>query len=156
MRGKQAKHHIIEPDGKFNNLVIAQFINYVMKDGKKSVAERLVYTAIAKLAESTKLGPEEAFKKALDNVRPKIELRSRRVGGANYQVPVPVTEKRQDSLAMRWILKAATDTRAGKDYSTSLYNQLMNAFNKEGAAMKKKEDVQKMAEANRAFSHLTW
>jgi len=156
MRGKQAKKHIIEPDGKYNNLVVAQFINYVMKNGKKTVAEGLVYGAIDKLAETTKLGPEEAFQRALDNVKPKIELRSRRVGGANYQVPVPVTEKRQWSLAMRWILKAATDSRAGKNYSTSLYNQLFSAYNKEGSAVKKKEDVHKMAEANKAFSHLTW
>ena len=156
MRGKQAKQHKINPDGRFNNLQIAQLINYVMKDGKKTVAEGLVYGAIDKLAEATKLAPQEAFQRALDNVRPKIELRSRRVGGANYQVPVPVTEKRQGSLAMRWILNAATSSRAGKNYSESLFNQLMSAFNKEGAAVKKKEEVHKMAEANKAFSHLTW
>jgi small subunit ribosomal protein S7 len=156
MRGKQAKKHTIDPDGKFHNIVIAQFINYVMKDGKKTIAEGLVYKAIDKLAETTKLGPLEAFEKALDNIKPKIELRSRRVGGANYQVPVPVTDKRQSSLAMRWILKAATDSRAGKDYSTSLFNQLMSAYNKEGNAYKKKEEVHKMAEANKAFSHLSW
>jgi small subunit ribosomal protein S7 len=156
MRGKQAKLHKINPDGKFNNLVVAQFINYVMQDGKKTIAEGLVYNAMDKLAETTKLGALEAFTKALDNVRPKIELRSRRVGGANYQVPVPVSEKRQLSLTMRWIIKAATDGRAGKDFSTSLYNQLFASYNKEGAAYKKKEDVHKMAEANKAFSHLTW
>jgi small subunit ribosomal protein S7 len=127
-----------------------------MKDGKRTIAEGLVYDAMDKLAETTKLGAEEAFKRALDNVKPRIELRSRRVGGANYQVPVPVTEKRQGSLAMRWILKAATDGRAGKNFSDSLYNQLFASFNKEGAAYKKKEDVHKMAEANKAFSHLTW
>jgi small subunit ribosomal protein S7 len=156
MRGKQAKQHKINPDGKYNNLVVAQFINYVMKDGKRTIAEGLVYGAMDKLAETTKLGPLEAFTRAMDNVKPKIELRSRRVGGANYQVPVPVSEKRQTSLTMRWIIKAATDGRAGKDFSTSLYNQLFASFNKEGAAYKKKEDVHKMAEANKAFSHLTW
>lgn len=156
MRGKQAKLKKILPDGKYNDLVVAQFINYVMKDGKKTVAEGLVYSAMEKLAETTKLGALEAFARAMDNIKPKIELRSRRVGGANYQVPVPVTEKRQGSLAMRWILKVAQDNRAGKDFSTSLYNQLFASFNKEGAAYKKKEDVHKMAEANKAFSHLTW
>ena len=156
MRGKQAKQHKINPDGKYNDLVVAQFINYVMQDGKKTVAEGLVYDAMEKLAETTKLGALEAFSRAMDNIKPKIELRSRRVGGANYQVPVPVTEKRQTSLAMRWLLKAATDGRAGKNYSVSLYNQLFASFNKEGAAYKKKDDVHKMAEANKAFSHLTW
>jgi small subunit ribosomal protein S7 len=156
MRGKQAKKHKINPDGKYNDLIVAQFINYVMQDGKKTIAEGLVYGAMDKLAESTKLGALEAFNRAMENIKPKIELRSRRVGGANYQVPVPVAENRQGSLAMRWIIKVATDNRAGKDFSTSLYNQLFASFNKEGAAYKKKEDVHKMAEANKAFSHLTW
>lgn len=156
MRGKQAKLHKIDPDGRFNDLVVAQFINYVMQDGKRTIAEGLVYGAMDKLAETTKLGALEAFAKAMDNIKPKIELRSRRVGGANYQVPVPVSEKRQMSLAMRWILKAAREGRGGKDFSTSLYNQLNASFNKEGAAYKKKDDVHKMAEANKAFSHLTW
>ncbi len=156
MRGHQAKIKKVQPDTKFNSPVVAQFINYLMIDGKKTIAEKIVYSAMSKLAEKTKLGELEAFMKALENVRPKIELRSRRVGGANYQVPVPVTESRQLSLAMRWILKAAKEGRGGKDSIESLTNQLFSAFNKEGSAYKKREEVHKMAEANKAFSHLNW
>lgn len=156
MRGKKAKNKIIKPDHKFNNSTVGQFINYIMLDGKKTVAENIVYSAISKLAEKTKLGEMEAFNRALDNIKPKIELRSRRVGGANYQVPVPVTDTRQAALAMRWIIKASKEGRANKDFADSLTTQLINAFNKEGSAYKKREEVHKMAEANRAFSHLNW
>jgi small subunit ribosomal protein S7 len=127
-----------------------------MLDGKKTIAENIVYKAISILAEKTKLGELESFNRAIDNVKPRIELRSRRVGGANYQVPVPVTETRQAALAMRWIIKAAKEGRAGKSLPESLSTQLINSFNKEGAAYKKREEVHKMAEANRAFSHLNW
>lgn len=156
MRGKQAKVKKLIPDQKYNSTVVAQFVNYLMIDGKKTIAENIVYQAIKKLAEKTKLGELEAFNRALDNIKPKIELRSRRVGGANYQVPVPVSESRQASLAMRWIIKASKEGRGSKDFSESLASQLMSAFNKEGSAYKKREEVHKMAEANKAFSHLNW
>lgn len=156
MRGKQAKIKPLKPDHKYQNTTVGQFINYIMLDGKKTIAEDIVYSAITKLAEKTKLADIDAFNKALDNIKPRIELRSRRVGGANYQVPVPVTETRQAALAMRWIIKASKEGRAGKNFSEALAAQLINAFNKEGSAYKKREEVHKMAEANRAFSHLNW
>lgn len=156
MRGKQAKIRTPQPDEVYGSVVVAKFINYVMERGKKSVAQNIVYTALEELAQATKLGPVEAFEKALDNIKPKIELRTRRVGGANYQVPVPVSEGRQQALSMRWVISATRSSR-GKDTSAkSLARELMNAFNKEGAAYKKREEVHKMAEANKAFSHLTW
>lgn len=156
MRGKQAKRRVLQPDLKYNDRIVAQFINYIMIDGKKTIAEGIVYDAMERLAKETKMGELEAFKKALENLMPKIELRSRRVGGANYQVPVPVTERRQVTLAMRWILKAARESRGSKTAGEAYFIQLLNAFNKEGAAYKKKEEVHKMAEANKAFSHLSW
>ena len=156
MRGKQAKKRVLEPDKRYNDTTVTQLINYIMIDGKKTIAQGLVYKAMSKLAEKTNMTEIEAFNRALENVKPKIELRSRRVGGANYQVPSPVTEARQTALAMRWIIKATTDSRGGKDSSEALFTQLFNAFNKEGAAYKKKEEVHKMAEANKAFSHLSW
>lgn len=156
MRGKQAKKRELKPDVKYNDKVIAQFINYVMLDGKKTVAEGIVYRAIEKLSKKTGLGELEAFNRALDNIKPKIELRSRRVGGANYQVPLPVPEERQTALAMRWILSSIRDGRGSRDTDEALYQELLNAFNKEGNAYKKKEDVYRMAEANKAFSHLGW
>lgn len=156
MRGKQARKRVLEPDKKYNNVVVTQFINYVMESGKKTIAERLVYGAIKRLSEKTNLPEMEAFNKAMDNIKPKVELRSRRVGGANYQVPTPVTEARQVSLAMRWVLKAARESRGNKNFDEALFQQLLSSYNKEGAAYKKREEVHKMAEANKAFSHLTW
>ena len=156
MRGKQAKIRKVEPDQVHGSVLVTKFINYMMERGKKTVAQKIVYGAIEELAQQTKLGPVEAFEKALDNIKPKIELRTRRVGGANYQVPVPVAEARQQALSMRWVINASRAGR-GKDTSVkSLARELMNAFNKEGAAYKKREEVHKMAEANKAFSHLTW
>jgi small subunit ribosomal protein S7 len=156
MRGKQAKKRVLEPDKKFNDKTVTQLINYLMVDGKKTIAQGLVYKAMGKLAAKANMSELDAFNRALENVKPKIELRSRRVGGANYQVPSPVAENRQTALAMRWILKATRESRGGKDSSEALFVQLWNSFNKEGAAYKKKEEVLKMAEANKAFSHLTW
>lgn len=156
MRGKQAKIRKTEPDEVHGSVTVAKFINYMMERGKKTIAEKIVYGALEELAKETKLGPVEAFEKALENIKPKIELRTRRVGGANYQVPVPVAEGRQQALSMRWVINAARSGR-GKDTSAkSLTRELLNAFNKEGSAYKKREEVHKMAEANKAFSHLTW
>jgi small subunit ribosomal protein S7 len=156
MRGKQAKARQIQPDHLYNNLMVAKFINYLMIDGKREVAEGIVYGALDKLAKEIKLAPAEALDKALENIKPKIELRSRRVGGANYQVPVPVAEGRQNSLAMRWIINASRDARKKGTFQDSLFQELMNAYKKEGTAFKKREEVQRMAEANKAFSHLSW
>jgi len=156
MRGKQAKARKLQPDGIYNSVTVTKFINYIMERGKKTVAQNLVYKSIENLAKETKLAPVEALEKALDNIKPKIELRTRRVGGANYQVPVPVSETRQVSLSMRWVINAAKAARAKDDFAASLTRELNNAFKKEGPAFKKREEVHKMAEANKAFSHLSW
>lgn len=156
MRGKQARQRELKPDDIYGSVVVTKFINYLMERGKKTVAQGLVYKALDRLSKETKLGAVEALDRALENIKPKIELRTRRVGGANYQVPVPVSEGRQLALSIRWIINAAKTGRGKDDSSVSLYRELLNAFNKEGPAYKKKEEVHKMAEANKAFSHLTW
>ncbi len=156
MRGKQAKKRKLTPDAMYGSVEVTRFINYIMQDGKKSVARAIVYGALEKLGEETKMKPLEAFTKALGNVKPKMEVRSRRVGGANYQVPVPVTPARQESLAMRWIIQAMRDGRKDADSATTLYRELSNAFKKEGLAFKKKEETHRMAEANKAFAHFQW
>ena len=156
MRGKQAKLKKLTPDGKYNDLIVAQFINYVMKDGKKTVAEGLVYGAMEKLAETTKLGALEAFTRAMDNIKPKIELRSRRVGGANYQVPIEVRSDRQQALAIRWIVTNARARKSERTMIDKIAGELMDAFNNRGGAFKKKDDTLRMAEANRAFAHYRW
>ena len=152
MRGKQAPKRPIMPDPKFNNPMVGKFINYVMYDGKKTIAQKIVYDAFEIMAERTKLDPLELFDTALKNVTPLIEVRGRRVGGANYQVPIPVRGERKFALAFRWILAGAR-TRKGKPMYEKLADELMAATNKEGSAMKKKNDVHRMAEANRAFAH---
>ena len=156
MRGKKAKQRPSKPDSMYNNLLVQRLINYVMKDGRRTVAEKIVYGAMDELAKQLKLNPLEAFEKAVEILKPKVEVRSRRVGGANYQVPVPVSEDRQQSLALRWLITAAKDSRGVKTYSHSLANELFLATKKEGTAYRKKEDTHKMAEANKAFSHLSW
>ena len=156
MRGKQARARKAKPDDIYGSENISKFINYVMERGKKTVAQKIVYSAIENLSKQVKLAPAEAFEKALENIKPKIELRTRRVGGANYQVPVPVSESRQLALSMRWIINAAKAGRGKEDGGKNLSRELINAFNKEGTAYKKREEVHKMAEANKAFSHLTW
>lgn len=156
MRGKPAKKRTIEPDMLYNSVTVAKFINYVMLDGKKAVAEGIVYGMLEKLAEQTKLEPVAALEQVLSNLRPKVEVRSRRVGGANYQVPVPVAEDRQIALAMRWLISFAKANRGGNEFKDSLFREAFAAFNKEGNAYKKRDEVHKMAEANKAFSHLSW
>ncbi len=152
MRGKQSQKRTISPDPKFNNLLIAKLINYVMLDGKKTTAQRAVYGALEIISEKTKLDPVEVFQKALDNVAPNLEVKSKRVGGANYQVPMPVRGDRRITLAYRWILVAAR-AKKGSPIAERLASELMEAAEGTGAAVKKKEDVQRMAEANRAFAH---
>lgn len=152
MRGKRAPKRDIKPDMIYNNVLVSRLINNVMMHGKKETARNVVYAALDILAEKTKLNGADALDKALENVKPKVEVRSRRVGGANLQVPVPVNSYRQDSLALRWILDAARAGRKDTEFSVSLARELLSAFNKEGSAYKKKEEVFRMAEANKAFA----
>lgn len=156
MRGKQAKKRKVQPDAIYNNEVVARFINRVMKSGKKSTATAVVYGAMEYVAKETKKDALEAFLEAIENIKPKMEVRSRRVGGANYQVPVPVREERQEALAMRWIIAATRKSRKNTDTATQLGRELVASYRKESASYKKKEDGQKMAEANKAFSQFGW
>jgi small subunit ribosomal protein S7 len=149
-RRHAAEKREIIPDPKFGNIVVSKFMNAVMYDGKKSVAEGIVYGAL-----ETKLAPLTVFQQALDNVMPSIEVRSRRVGGATYQVPVEVRTSRRQALGIRWIIIAARD-RNEKTMTERLSAELLDASNNRGNAVKKREDTHKMAEANRAFSHYRW
>lgn len=152
MRGKPAAKRQIKPDPKYSNLLIAKFINYVMRKGKKSVAQSIVYDAFDIISEKTKSNPVEIFDGAVKNVTPLLEVRGRRIGGANYQIPYPVRGDRKHVLAFRWIINAAK-ARKGLPMGQRLALELIAAYNKEGAAIKKREDIHKMAEANRAFAH---
>ena len=146
-----AKREIL-PDPKFGSQVLAKFINHVMESGKKSVAERIVYGALDKVAEKSNQDPVETFEKALEALRPMVEVKSRRVGGATYQVPVEVRPNRRTALAMRWMVDAARK-RGEKSMPLRLAGEIMDASQGKGAAVKKREDVHRMAEANKAFSH---
>ena len=152
MRGKKAPKRIIAPDPKFNSVAIAKLINYVMERGKKSTAQAVVYDCFEIMSEKTKQDPMAIFDKAMKNVTPILEVRSRRVGGANYQVPIEVRGDRKLTLAYRWLLIAARD-RKGKPMAEKLADELIAASKNEGTAIKKREDVHRMAEANRAFAH---
>ncbi|TVQ37369.1 MAG: 30S ribosomal protein S7 [Wenzhouxiangella sp.] len=145
----------ILPDPKFGNAMIARFINMVMKSGKKSVAEKIVYGAIDEIQGRGHAEPLEVIEKALDNVSPAVEVKSRRVGGATYQVPVEVRHKRRQTLAMRWVIDAARK-RGEPSMPRRLAGELMDAMDERGSAVKKREDVHRMAEANKAFSHYRW
>jgi small subunit ribosomal protein S7 len=139
-------------DPKYGNVLVGKFMLNIMKNGKKSVAERIVYDAFDIIHEQTKKGGLNVFEQAIKNVSPLVELKSRRVGGANYQVPVPVTGERRTTLAIRWI-KNACESKKGKRIAEKLADELIDASNKTGTAMKKREDVHRMAEANKAFAH---
>ncbi|NLH07476.1 MAG: 30S ribosomal protein S7 [Chloroflexi bacterium] len=145
----------VDPDPKYNNVQVAMFINRLMKDGKKSTARRVMYEAMEKLQERTGRDPVEVFEQALQNVAPMVEVKPRRVGGSTYQVPVEVNPYRRTSLAMRWLLNAARN-RSGRGMPDRLANELLDAANGQGAAVKKKDDTHRMAEANRSFSHYRW
>jgi small subunit ribosomal protein S7 len=146
----------ILPDPKFGSEMIARFINMVMKDGKKSVAERIVYGAIETIELKNKsASPVDLIEQALDNVSPMVEVKSRRVGGATYQVPIEVRPKRRQTLAMRWIIDAAR-VRSEKSMPSKLAGELLEAMEQRGSAVKKREDSHRMAEANKAFSHYRW
>ncbi len=149
----------IHPDKRFGNLQAAKFINCLMDSGKKSTAESIFYGALDKLAQKIKAGeetlPVELFSQAVENVKPLVEVKSRRVGGANYQVPIEVRPERRQALAFRWIIDASRK-RGEKTMADRLGNELADAYNKSGNAIKKREDVHRMAEANKAFAHYRW
>ena len=155
MRRRKAPSREILGDPIYENKVVTRFVNKMMYDGKKSVAEKIIYAAFAKIEEKSGEKGIEIFEKALERVKPLVEVRSRRVGGATYQVPVEVRPVRQQSLCIRWILEA-TRKRNERTMVDRLANELMDAASDKGAAFKKKEDVHKMAEANKAFAHYRW
>ena len=154
-RRHSAEKREINPDPKFGNVVLSKFMNSIMHAGKKSVAETIVYGALDIIENKTKQSPLAIFQQALDNVMPAIEVRSRRVGGATYQVPVEVRTTRRQALGIRWIISAARE-RNEKTMTERLSAELLDASNNRGNAVKKREDTHKMAEANRAFSHYRW
>ena len=154
-RRHKAEKRKVNPDPKFSDIVITKFMNAVMSQGKKSVAERIVYGAFDRMEDKAKSDPVQMFHQALENVMPSIEVRSRRVGGATYQVPVEVRVERRQALAIRWIISAAR-ARNENTMVERLSGELTDASNNRGSAVKKREDTHKMAEANRAFSHYRW
>jgi small subunit ribosomal protein S7 len=151
-----ASEDMLKADARFNSKLISKFINCLMWDGKKSVAQRVVYDALDSISKKMKdAQPLEVFEKAIDNVKPYVEVRSKRVGGANYQVPMQVNKRRQQSLAIRWILEAVR-ADGGRSTADKLADELMAAFRKEGKAMTTREQTHRMAEANKAFAHFAW
>ena len=154
-RRRRAEKREILPAPKFKDLVLSKFMNNLMLDGKKSVSEKIVYGAFDEIENKMKRPPLEVFHEALDNIKPAVEVRSRRVGGATYQVPVEVRPQRREALAIRWLIKASRD-RNEKTMKDRLASELIDAVNTRGSAVKKKEDTHKMAEANKAFSHYRW
>ncbi len=155
MRRRAAEKREVLPDPKFSDLVVTKFINCLMEDGKKSVAEAIFYSALDKMHSRTSRDALEMFHEAVENVKPTLEVKSRRVGGATYQVPIEVRPDRRQALALRWIIGTAKK-RAEKTMTDRLANELMDAAQGRGAAFKKREDTLRMAEANRAFSHYRW
>jgi small subunit ribosomal protein S7 len=154
-RRHRAEKREINPDPKYGDMVVTKFMNSLMNEGKKSVAERIVYGALGRIEQKAKRDGIEMFHEALNNVKPAIEVRSRRVGGATYQVPVEVRNDRRQALAIRWIINAARG-RNENTMEERLSGELLDAANNRGTAVKKREDTHKMAEANRAFSHYRW
>lgn len=151
-RGKAAPKRVTLPDPKYKSELVSTFINFVMKDGKKTTAQSIVYGAFDMLKEKKKDDPLQIFERALNNIKPQMEVKSRRVGGANYQVPMPVVGRRQTALAFRWLVTAAK-ARPGKSMTDRLANELIDALDGTGGAIKKREDVHRQAEANKAFAH---
>ncbi|RLG32208.1 30S ribosomal protein S7 [Methanosarcinales archaeon] len=153
-KGRVKKREIL-PDPKYGSWLVQKMINKVMWDGKKSIAEKIVYKAMEILEQKTKKPALEVFEKAIENVKPKVELKPRRVGGATYQIPVEIREERQLSLALKWIVNFAR-AKKGKPMYLKLAQELLDAYNNTGASIKKRDETHKMAEANRAFAHLRW
>jgi small subunit ribosomal protein S7 len=154
-RRHRAEKREVNPDPKFGDLIVSKFMNSIMKEGKKSVAENIVYGAMERMQSRAKSDPIQLFHSALENVMPAVEVRSRRVGGATYQVPVEVRPERRQALAIRWLIAAAR-SRNENTMEERLSGELLDAANNRGTAVKKREDTHKMAEANRAFSHYRW
>ncbi len=152
MRGKSATLRVIAPDSKYSNVQVAKLINYVMVSGKKTVSQDIVYSAFNIISEKTKSDPVEVFENALKNTMPSLEVKSKRVGGANYQIPMPVRGERRLALSFRWILEVVRGKK-GRPMAQKLADELMAAAKGEGDAVKKRQDVQRMAEANKAFAH---
>lgn len=155
MRKKRAIRRRVTPDPKFGEELISRFVNSVLKDGKKNIARNIVYKALDQIALKTEKNPLDVFKKAVDNASPLIEVRARRVGGATYQVPTEVRLERRTALAIRWLINYAQE-RSDKSMSQKLAAELLAASSGEGGAVKKKDDVHRMAEANKAFAHFRW
>ena len=154
-RKKFIRERVVLPDSRYGSTIVTKFITRMMLDGKKATSQRVMYEALEQVAEKSGKDGLEVFQKALENVKPSVEVKSRRVGGSTYQVPVEVREKRRDALAMRWIIQAAR-SRSGKSMGEKLFNELYDAYNSTGTAFRKKEDTHRMAEANKAFSHYRW
>ncbi|HEY4518333.1 MAG TPA: 30S ribosomal protein S7 [Candidatus Paceibacterota bacterium] len=155
MRGKVKNRNMPKPDHRFNSVLIEKFINHVMERGKKATARAVVYDALDIVKEQTKREPMEVFEDAMRNAGPLMEVRSRRIGGANYQVPREVREERKQFLAMKWIIEAA-QSKKGKPMAIKLSEELIGASKNEGEAIKKRENVHRMADANKAFAHFAW
>ncbi|MBU6338705.1 MAG: 30S ribosomal protein S7 [Rickettsiales bacterium] len=155
MRRRAAKIRKIIPDAKYHEIIVSRFVNRLMNDGKKSVVEKAVYEAFDNIEKKIKRSPIEVFKEALDNVTPRVEVRSRRIGGATYQIPVEVSARRGSALALKW-LKNAIENIKGKDLSHKIVTVVLESLENKGWAAKKKEEVFKMAEANKAFAHYRW
>jgi small subunit ribosomal protein S7 len=154
-RRREVPKRVILPDPKFHDLQIAKFINMIMRNGKKSAAERIMYYALDNISQKSTLESVELMEKALENVRPTVEVKSRRVGGATYQVPVEVRASRRNTLAMRWLIEAA-QKRGEKTMAQKLAGELLDASESKGSAVKRREDTHRMAEANKAFAHFRW
>ena len=154
-RKRKAPNRKIYPDPKYGSVVISKFINSIMYDGKRSTAEKILYDALEKIKSKSKDDPLKVFNTAISNVKPNLECRSRRVGGATYQVPVEVKSKRAQALALRWLMEA-TRKRKNKTMAEKLYAEILDASQNKGSAIKKREDTHKMAEANKAFAHFRW
>ena len=154
-RRHSAEKRQVLPDAKYGDRILTKFMNNLMLDGKKSVAERIVYGALDRVEEKLKRAPVEVFHEALENIKPSVEVRSRRVGGATYQIPVEVRPERREALAIRWLIKAAR-TRNENTMEERLAGELLDASSSRGSAVKKREDTHKMADANKAFSHYRW
>ena len=155
MRRRAAKIRKIFPDAKYNEIIVSRLVNRLMNDGKKSVVEKAVYAAFADLEKKLKRSPVEIFKEALENITPKIEVRSRRIGGATYQIPVEVSARRGSALALKW-LKTSIENIKGRELSNKLVTVVLESLENKGWAVKKREEVFKMAEANKAFAHYRW
>ena len=154
-RRREVPQRVVEPDSRYNNRLVAKFIRSIMRDGKKSTAEKILYSALDTIEQRSKENPVKVFEQALDNVRPMIEVKSRRVGGSTYQVPTEIRPSRRTALGIRWIIKYARG-RSEKGMANKLAGEFLDAANRRGAAIKKKEDTHNMAEANKAFAHYRW